>query len=280
MRLAIIYRADVNDKAMNIPSIEDCVNKLSVALNEHGHATSLFPMRIGDHTAPHVIDSTDAVISLTEIDSVAKFMSQADEYDLVHIHGSITPVFFSLFSDTPLLLTLDPDSAPNHSWLEDNYSDRVFIVWTSDSDRPELPNTLGVIPVEDDNCADQYLAIYDKILAAHQREDHRPWGYYKVLSDLADHKVKRIVVYPGKRLSLQRHRRRSEHWVMISGVGVVTLDSQEIMIGPGKSIDIPVGVKHRIRNPEDSPCVFIEIQTGDYFGEDDIERFEDDFGRV
>lgn len=110
--------------------------------------------------------------------------------------------------------------------------------------------------------------------------DHRPWGYYEVLADAADHKVKRIVVYPGKRLSLQRHRQRAEHWFLITGRAVVTRDQEELPLSPGEAVDIPRGARHRIRNPGPEELVFIEIQTGDYFGEDDIERFEDDFGRA
>jgi mannose-6-phosphate isomerase len=113
-----------------------------------------------------------------------------------------------------------------------------------------------------------------------KKEDHRPWGFYEVLSDRPDHKVKRITVYPGKRLSLQRHRKRSEHWHIIQGYAVITLDDQEIPLGKGESVDIPRGRTHRIANPGQEDVVFIEVQQGDYFGEDDIERFEDDFGRV
>ena len=112
------------------------------------------------------------------------------------------------------------------------------------------------------------------------RENRRPWGYYVVLSDCADHKVKRIVVHPGKRLSLQRHRRRSEHWHIVGGEGLVTRDGALIPVKGGDSVDIPLGAMHRIQNPGPSDLVIIEVQRGDYFGEDDIERFEDDFGRV
>jgi len=111
-------------------------------------------------------------------------------------------------------------------------------------------------------------------------QDHRPWGFYIVLSDEPDHKVKRIVVYPGKRLSLQRHRRRSEHWHMVNGEALVTLNDKEIRLKKSESVDIPVGAAHRIKNTGTENLVFIEIQQGDYFGEDDIERLEDDFGRV
>ena len=112
------------------------------------------------------------------------------------------------------------------------------------------------------------------------KEDHRPWGYYQVLSDEQDHKVKRIIVYPGKRLSLQRHRRRSEHWYILNGEAVVTRDDEELHLKGGQSVDIPRGAVHRIMNPGTEDMAFIEIQTGDYFGEDDIERLEDDFGRT
>ncbi|MEW6441581.1 MAG: phosphomannose isomerase type II C-terminal cupin domain [bacterium] len=111
-------------------------------------------------------------------------------------------------------------------------------------------------------------------------EDQRPWGTYQVLSDEPDHKVKRIVVYPGKRLSLQRHRRRAEHWFVLAGTALVTRDENEIPVAAGQSIDIPRGALHRVMNPGAQDLAFIEIQTGDYFGEDDIERIEDDFGRT
>lgn len=111
-------------------------------------------------------------------------------------------------------------------------------------------------------------------------EDHRPWGYYQVLSNEVDHKVKRIVVYPGKRLSLQRHRRRAEHWFILYGKATVTRENEEINLCSGESIDIPRGAAHRVMNSGMQNMAFIEVQTGDYFGEDDIERLDDDFGRT
>ena len=111
-------------------------------------------------------------------------------------------------------------------------------------------------------------------------ENHRPWGFYEVLSDNPDHKVKRITVYPSSRLSYQRHSRRAEHWLVLKGHAIVTLDDKDIALGSGQSIDIPKGSKHRVKNDGSDNLVFIEVQTGDYFGEDDIERFEDDYGRV
>jgi len=127
--------------------------------------------------------------------------------------------------------------------------------------------------------AQDYIRVYERILGEKKREDHRPWGFYEVLSDRRDHKVKRITVYPGKRLSYQRHRQRSEHWHVLAGKAVVTLDGQEVILSEGESIDIPRGGAHRIANRGDRNMVFIEVQRGTYFGEDDIERLEDDFGR-
>lgn len=110
--------------------------------------------------------------------------------------------------------------------------------------------------------------------------DRRPWGSYTVLDDDGTHKVKRIVVAPGKRLSYQRHARRSEHWFIVSGNAVVTLDGETAEYGPGNSVDIVVGTAHRIENATDTEVVFIEVQHGEYFGEDDIVRLEDDYGRA
>jgi mannose-6-phosphate isomerase len=116
---------------------------------------------------------------------------------------------------------------------------------------------------------------------AEREHSERPWGYYTVLDDDApDHKVKRLVVHPGKRLSYQRHSRRSEHWFIVAGTAQVTLDGTVTELVAGQAIDIPQGSAHRIANAGDSDVVFIEVQHGTYFGEDDIVRLEDDFGRV
>lgn len=112
-----------------------------------------------------------------------------------------------------------------------------------------------------------------------KERDDRPWGYYEVLSDEPDHKVKRITVHPGKRLSLQRHHRRAEHWFILGGEAVATVDERDVPLKKGDAVRIPQGGVHRIDNTGATPLTFIEIQTGEYFGEDDIERLEDDYGR-
>jgi len=111
--------------------------------------------------------------------------------------------------------------------------------------------------------------------------DERPWGSYTVLDDAApDHKVKRIVVHPGKRLSYQRHAHRAEHWFVVAGRGRVTIEGKDRVVVSGDSVDVPLGAAHRIACDGDTDLVFIEVQLGDYFGEDDIVRLEDDFGRA
>ena len=111
--------------------------------------------------------------------------------------------------------------------------------------------------------------------------DQRPWGSFTVLDDAVDFKVKRIEVLPGKRLSYQRHSRRAEHWFVVRGTAKVTLNGVEILVAAGEAIDIGVEMAHRVENPDAiETLIFIETQTGDYFGEDDIVRLEDDFNRV
>jgi mannose-6-phosphate isomerase len=111
--------------------------------------------------------------------------------------------------------------------------------------------------------------------------DQRPWGNYTVLDEAVDYKVKRITVVAGKRLSYQRHARREEHWLIVHGAGLVTLDGEELDVLPGAAVDVPVGAAHRIANTGTTQLlIFIEVQRGDYFGEDDIVRLDDDYGRA
>ena len=111
--------------------------------------------------------------------------------------------------------------------------------------------------------------------------ERRPWGMYEVLYDGEDCKVKKIVVDPGQRLSYQYHHKRSEYWTVVSGTGEVRLNEDIIEVHEGSHIFIPLNAKHTISNTSNiNPIVFIEIQTGNYFGEDDIVRLEDDYGRA
>ena len=110
--------------------------------------------------------------------------------------------------------------------------------------------------------------------------EQRPWGSWHVI-DVADgYKIKRIQVSAGCRLSLQTHEHRSEHWVVIQGCASATVDDEVRTVRKGESIDVPLGAKHRLANEHDEELVIVEVQLGDYTGEDDICRIEDDYGRT
>lgn len=107
----------------------------------------------------------------------------------------------------------------------------------------------------------------------------RPWGSYEVLEDSAGYKIKKIIVKPGKRLSLQKHFKRNEHWIVVSGRAFVTIDSKNFYLEQNESTYITKGQIHRLENQEKSDLVIIEVQTGEYLGEDDIVRLNDDYNR-
>ena len=111
-------------------------------------------------------------------------------------------------------------------------------------------------------------------------QEDRPWGRYEILQESAHHKVKCITVLPGKRLSYQRHKFRAEHWFIVSGNAEVTISDKAKPASAGATFDIAIGEAHRIANVGSEPLIFVEVQTGTYFGEDDIERLQDDFGRA
>lgn len=108
----------------------------------------------------------------------------------------------------------------------------------------------------------------------------RPWGEYSVLLDEPNYKVKRIIVKPGGRLSYQYHEKRQEQWTVVEGTALITLDDENHTVSAGDSFFIPQGSKHRVANNGPDDLVFIEVQTGTYFGEDDIVRLEDDYERT
>jgi mannose-1-phosphate guanylyltransferase len=109
---------------------------------------------------------------------------------------------------------------------------------------------------------------------------YRPWGGYSSILGGDRFQVKRLFVKPGKRLSLQKHHHRAEHWVVVRGTAEVTRDGEVIMLGENESIYLPLGCTHRLANPGKIMLELIEVQTGSYLGEDDIIRIEDEFGRA
>ncbi len=142
----------------------------------------------------------------------------------------------------------------------------------------------AVLVAHKDSCQDIKTMV--GLLKSSAREEahmhdrvYRPWGYYEALNKSDRYHVKHIVVKPGAKLSLQMHHRRSEHWVIIKGTALVTRGDEQFTLAENQSIYIPAEVKHRIENQLSTPLHFIEVQTGHYFGEDDIIRFEDIYGR-
>ena len=124
--------------------------------------------------------------------------------------------------------------------------------------------------------SDENTIVIEKTLFG----EKRPWGTYVNLYDGEDCKVKRIIVNAGESPSYQMHHKRSEIWSVISGTGVVRLEDETTEVQPGDIVQVPALAKHTIINNSDEPLVFIEIQLGSYFGEDDIVRFEDKYGRT
>ncbi len=115
---------------------------------------------------------------------------------------------------------------------------------------------------------------------SHQQSLDTPWGRWDILLETPDCKVKRIIVTSGQRLSYQKHFKRQETWVVVSGVATVTLDGTISHYHPGEVVQIPLEAAHRVANTGTDPLIFIEVQRGTYFGEDDIVRLEDDYGRA
>ena len=107
----------------------------------------------------------------------------------------------------------------------------------------------------------------------------RPWGSFYVIHDEVNYKIKRIEVNPGQRLSYQYHKKRSEAWTIVSGSAIVTINGDEKQLNVGETVFIPQGAKHRVENNSKNKLEFIEVQTGSYFGEDDIVRIQDDYNR-
>ena len=146
-------------------------------------------------------------------------------------------------------------------------------------------DTPDALLVADRERAQDVKHIYSQLKAdGHEayklhRTVHRPWGTYTVLDEGTRFKIKRIEVKPGASLSLQMHHHRSEHWIVVSGMAKVVNGEQELFVRTNESTYIPAGHKHRLENPGILDLVMIEVQSGEYLGEDDIVRFEDIYGR-
>jgi len=149
-----------------------------------------------------------------------------------------------------------------------------------------IVDTGDAVLVADRDRAQQVKLVVERLraenhdAASFHKTVYRPWGSFTVLEDATDCKVKRLVVKPGHVLSLQLHHRRSEHWTVVDGTAKVRIGEEEMLLGRNESAYIPMNTVHRLENPTDSDVHLIEVQCGDYFGEDDIVRLEDRYGRV
>jgi mannose-6-phosphate isomerase len=135
--------------------------------------------------------------------------------------------------------------------------------------------------ISDNQALSSALAIaHSQDLHPHGKTEIRPWGSFTILDEGNGYKIKRIEVNPGHRLSLQMHYHRSEHWIIVSGTARVTCGDEEKVLCSNQSTYVPQTKTHRLENPGVIPLVLIEVQNGDYLGEDDIVRFQDDYTRA
>ncbi|MBP0004354.1 MAG: phosphomannose isomerase type II C-terminal cupin domain [Cyanobacteria bacterium SBC] len=135
-------------------------------------------------------------------------------------------------------------------------------------------------PVQEKTQLKNVPALPDALTHSVAATELRPWGSFTILEEGPRYKIKRIEVKPGHRLSLQMHHHRSEHWIVVSGTARVICDEKVQMIYSNQSTYVPQGTQHRLENPGVIPLVLIEVQNGEYLGEDDIVRFQDDYART
>ncbi len=273
---------------------ENVVSLLTEGLVRRGVEVTLFATRDSETkgrlvgVCPHGYEEDRTILpNVWESLHISELFERSEEFDLIHNHLDYLPLTYLKVTSTPMVTTIHSALSPEVLPVYRKYNGLAFYVAASAAQRrPELDYIATIHHGLDEEAfsADRmvldYLRVYEKILSQRHREDHRPWGYYLVLADEPVHKVKKIVVYPGQRLSLQRHRHRAEHWFIVQGRAEITRNDEMLNLATGQALDIPQGAWHRLRNPGTGNMAFIEVQTGDYFGEDDIERAEDDYGRV
>jgi mannose-6-phosphate isomerase-like protein (cupin superfamily) len=294
MRVAMLYPSGGKNTPRELGFRERLVSILSEGLEKKGLVVARFavkePETEGEVAGAPPLGAegkTTWLHELWESLPISGLFERGDEFDLIHNHLDCLPLTYMKMTSTPVLTTIHDVLSPEVLPFYRKYNGWAYYLAANDAQRhPELSYIATLDHHLDDEgfsveqFVGDYLSVYQKIVAQRHREDHRPWGYYRVLEDELDHKVKRIVVYPGERLSLQRHRHRAEHWMIIQGKGEITRNQEIVIMECGQAIDIPQGAWHRVRNLGADNLAFIEVQTGDYFGEDDIERAEDDYGRV
>ena len=203
-----------------------------------------------------------------------------------YLKASKTSIDFAVMERTDRAAVLAADVG----WLDVGQWSIAWQLSPEDAEGAGLDNVVAstddAAPAADKSQADKLEEIVERLKAeggleaTQHRRVYRPWGYYQSVDEGARHQVRRIVVRPGGRLSLQRHQHRAEHWIVVQGAAEVTLNGATQLLHENKSIDVPIGSDHRLANPGKIDLELIEVQTGSYLGEDDILRIEDVYTRT
>lgn len=266
------------------------------------------------HFAPEILAACRRAVEAAQddgdfvrLDAVAFALSPADSIDYavmeklpaamdLGIPGRVVPLDVG-WSDVgawdALWQAIDRDSDGNavkgDVWLEDSHGNLVIaehgLVACIGCEDMVVVETADAVLIAPKARTQEVKTIVGRLKAAGRNEAdlhrkvHRPWGWYDSIDNGERFQVKRIVVRPGATLSLQMHHHRAEHWVVVRGTARVTRGTETLLLGENESTYIPLGVTHRLENPGQIPLEIIEVQSGSYLGEDDIVRFEDNYGR-
>jgi mannose-1-phosphate guanylyltransferase/mannose-6-phosphate isomerase len=259
------------------PEISTIIKKLSPTLKKNDYGFYMIPKNIYD-----LIPATSIDKSITEktdkliLAETAVSWNDLGSWKSLHDH-------FKKNDDGNILRGDIISIETNNSYIESTHR-LVTTIGIENTGVIETPDAVLVFPL---HRSESVKDVVSKLREQKRSEVdvhmtvQKPWGEYQVLADEKHFKAKKLTVYPGSGgLSIQRHRRRSEHWIVVSGIATVMLDENIFELQKNESVFIPMGSKHRLLNNHADTLVLVEVQTGDYFGEDDIERFDDIYGRV
>lgn len=245
------------------------------------------------HTAKTAIDQTQTGTEITITQKLMEMIpANSIDYAVMEQSDCVKVVPSDIgWNDLGNFESLTPHLNRNHNLIEINGRNntltgddrQVVLVDVDDLIVVDTPDALLVSKRGSSHNVKEAVTLLKNInpelIKAHTTV-HRPWGTYTILENRSCYKVKRVVINPGHRISLQKHFKRSELWQIITGNGVVTLNEHNDLVKAGESVSIPVESPHRLQNSGTEPLILIEIQTGTYFGEDDIVRLSDDYNRV
>lgn len=221
--------------------------------------------KLGDRLV--VILNNDVQVALKKGKS---FMSQRERKIVLEALDVVDEVFVSVDEDESVCKSLRVINPDVFAQKENRFSHEIF--------EEKICRELDIKMI--DNLGEKIQSSSNSIRESKSNYEERAWGGFISIEKGDGYQVKRLTLGVGKRISLQKHLHRSEHWVVVSGVARVILDDKEIVLKRNESTYVPVGAIHRLENLGRIPLEIIEVQNGEYLGEDDIERFADDFGRV